>query len=51
MVGEEGAGEAYAWVSAFSFLKTPGAGVSQEGEEAGTGDGGRSAHLLGDSVT
>lgn len=52
--GEEGAGEvgeAYAWVSAFSLLKTPGAGVSWEEEEAGTGDWGRSAHLLGDSVT
>lgn len=52
--GEEGAGEvgeAYAWVSAFSLLKTPGAGVSREEEEAGTGDWGRSAHLLGDSVT
>lgn len=49
--GEEGAGEAYVWVSAFSLLKTPGAGVSREGEEAGTGDGGRSANLLGDSVT
>lgn len=34
-------GEAYAWVSAFSLLKTPGAGVSREEEELGTGDWGR----------
>lgn len=51
MGGEEGAGEAYAWVSAFSFLKTPGAGVSREGKEAATGDRVGSAHLLEDSVT
>ena len=40
--GEEGAGEvgeAYAWVSAFSILKIPGAGVIGEGEEDSTCDG------------